>query len=327
VDVSKYAQNIVTDTREYTPEELVKIEEMRRRSQVKSTVEATRLLWMDDTKVPGAEFYMECLWLWEGTTTSGTMEEPHQHDFAEVIGFIGSNPDSPHDLDGRIEIILGDEKHFLTKSSLVFIPPGMKHCPLTFREVGRPTFFFTLAPINRYGRTSEMMKPEVKASSIMPVFIPPEKDASGTRYGHGRSSDRYIFTEPRPHGPPRPKPEKPTAKTTQVVSLDGEAVSGGFYIDFVWIWSGNMTMSELHSHDFAEMIGIVGMPDRVNPRQIGGDVSIILGEEMQAITQSSIIYLTPGLNHCPLQFGNIVRPVLCFTIGNTPKWVLKKAST
>jgi hypothetical protein len=60
---------------------------------------------------------------------------------------------------------------------------------------------------------------------------------------------------------------------------------------------------------------------------VGGDVTIVLGEEKEAITRSSIIYLTPGLNHCPLQFSNIVRPVLCFTIGNTAKWVLKKAPT
>ena len=88
----RYAKNIVTDTKEYSPEELAKIQEMQKTNRVESTVKGLRLLWMDDTKVEGSSFYMECLWLWEGVTTSGTTEEPHHHDFDEVIGFISTDP-------------------------------------------------------------------------------------------------------------------------------------------------------------------------------------------------------------------------------------------
>jgi len=316
----RYAGNIVTDTREYTPEETAQIQEMMKRSPIKSTVKILRLLWMDDAKVKGASFYMECIWLWEGETTSGTTEEPHVHDFSEVIGFISSDPDRPHDLDARMEIILGDETHYLTKSCLVHVPAGMKHCPLTFREVNRPVFFFTLAPISRYGRTSERMKPQKATSLKVPAFLPPPPDKSGSRYG------RYIVTEPRPHWPTSPAPNRPppprTARTTQIVSLDSEVSPGAFYADFVWIWSGDMTMApQSHAHDFDEMVGIIGYPqDRENPRAIGGDVSIMLAEEKYAIKQSSLIFVPKGLSHCPIEFKSITRPVLCFTIGNTPKW-------
>ncbi len=312
-----YAKNIVTDTREYSPEEIAKIREMQKSHPVDTTVEILRLLWMDDTKVSGASFYMECIWLWEGVTTSGTTEEPHTHDFDEVIGFIGTNPENPRDLDARMEIILGDETHFLTKSCLVHIRAGMKHCPLTFREVKRPVFFFTLAPISRYGRTSEMMTQQGSTAPKAPEFIPPEPDASGTRYG------RYIITEPKPHwsGPPPERPAgPPRARATQVVSLDSEASPGAFYVDFVWIWSGDMTMSpQPHAHDFDEMIGIIGS-DREHPRAVDGDVSIVIGDEKHTIKQSSLVFLPKRLRHCPIEFKNITRPVLCFTVGNTPKW-------
>ena len=163
-----YAANIVTDTREYTPEEIKMIQEMMKKNPIKSTIEMERLLWMDDAKVKGAEFYMECIWLWGGRTTSGTTEEPHVHAFPEVIGFISSDENNPKELDARMEIILGDETHFLTKSCLVFVPPGMKHCPLTFREVNRPVFFFTLAPVARYGRRTDSMKPGNAAGAEIP---------------------------------------------------------------------------------------------------------------------------------------------------------------
>lgn len=315
----KHAENIVTDTREYTPEEMAKIEEMLKKNPIQSTVEGLRLLWMDDEKVKGANFYMECLWLREGKTTSGTTEEPHHHDFDEVIGFISTDPDNPGELDARMEIILGDETHFLTKSCLVYVPAGMKHCPLTFREVNRPVFFFTLAPISRYGRTS--VTTELKAGQSKQPFYPrPEPDASGTRYG------RFIVTKPKPHwdpkSPPPPPPPGPrTAKTNQIVSLDSEVLPGAFYVDFVWIWSGDMTMApEAHSHDFDEMIGIIGFPGKENPRAVVGEVNVTLGDEKHTIRQSCLIYVPGGLSHCPIEFKKIEKPVLCFTIGNTPKW-------
>jgi hypothetical protein len=314
----RYAKNIVTDTREYSPEEIARIQEMQKSHPVDSTVEILRLLWMDDTRVEGASFYMECIWLWGGVTTSGTMEEPHVHDFDEVIGFIGTNPDNPGELDARMEIILGDETHFLTKSCLVHVPAGMKHCPLTFREVNRPVFFFTLAPISRYARTPETVKPEGEAVGKTSEFVPPETDASGTRYG------RYIITRPKPHGsgpPPERPAEPPRVRATQIVSLDDEASPGAFYVDFVWIWSGDMTMSpKPHAHDFDEMIGFVGGPDRENPRAVYGDVSIVIGDEKHEIKQSSLVFIPKGLSHCPIDFKNITSPVLCFTIGNTPMW-------
>jgi hypothetical protein len=320
----RYGGNIVTDTREYTPQEIARIQEMMKEHPVESTVKLLRLLWMDDTKVKGASLYMECIWLWEGKTTSGTTEEPHAHDFTEVIGFISTDPENPRELGARMEIILGDETHFLTKSCLVHVPAGMKHCPLTFREVNRPVFFFTLAPISRYGRNPAGAKSD--STEKMSAFVPPAPDKSGSRYA------RYIITEPAPHGPSnpsqrRPPPPKPNAKTTHLVSLDSDVSPGGFYVDFVWIWSGDMTMApEPHAHDFDEMIGIIGYPDdREHPRAVGGNVSITLADEKHAIKQSSLVYVPKGLLHCPIEFKDIKRPVLCFTIGNTPKWDLGTA--
>ncbi len=318
----RYAKNIVTDTREYTPQEIAMMQEMMKKGPpIQSTIELIRLLWMDDSKVEGANLYMECIWLWGGKTTSGTTEEPHVHGHSEVIGFISSDPNNPKELDAKMEIILGDETHWLTKSCLVHVPAGMKHCPLTFREVNRPVFFFTLMPISRYGRRAESGQPPNAPPIKIPEFKAPPKDASGTRYG------RYIITEPKFHGPPPdkgkklPPPPKPKAKTTHMVSLDSEVSPGAFYVDFVWIWSGDMTMApEPHTHDFDEMIGLVSGPGKSNPRAMDGDVSIKLGSETHHITQSSLVYVPKGLKHCPIEFKNIKRPVLCFTIGNTPGW-------
>ena len=320
-----YEKYIITDTREYSAEERKMIEKFKEEHPFQSTVGMTRLLWMDDEKVPGAEFYMEVTWLWPGKTPKGTMEEGHVHNFPEVIGFIGTDENNPGELDGRMEMHIGDEVHDITKSSLIFIPPGLHHCPLTFREVNRPTMFFTLAPVSRYGRKSDEMNPEGTKNVQIPKFRLPRKDASGTRY------NRYIITKPISHIPKNargnaaPQPPK-DLKSYHAVSLDDSVIPGAFYVDFVWIFKGSLEMAkETHAHDWDEMIGLCGLPEsQENPRGIDPGVSVKLGDDMYRMKKSSLIYVPKNVMHAPILFENIKKPVLCFTIGTAPKWTQKK---
>jgi hypothetical protein len=89
-----------------------------------------------------------CSWYWKGTEKEGTPS--HVHDFDEVIGFFGSDPQNPHDLGGEVEFWMEDEKYMLTKSCLIFIPKGMRHCPLRVTRVDRPIFFLAVSTTGKY---------------------------------------------------------------------------------------------------------------------------------------------------------------------------------
>jgi hypothetical protein len=91
----------------------------------------------------------------EGKARFLSFNVPHVHDNAEILGFYGTNPDDPYDLGGEIEIVIDDELHILTKSSLVFLPGGMPHCPLTVTKVDRPIFHFSIVMDPQYTLTSE----------------------------------------------------------------------------------------------------------------------------------------------------------------------------
>ena len=115
-----------------------------------------RVFYMDSDIVPGA-FYMECVWVMPRPTNAppppggkraGT--EPHSHDYDEVIAFIGTDHDDPYNLHAEVELWLEDEKHIINKTSLVFIPAGLVHCPLTFLRVDRPVFHYTTGPAKMY---------------------------------------------------------------------------------------------------------------------------------------------------------------------------------
>ena len=115
-----------------------------------------RVLYLDSDVAPGA-FYMECVWIMPrpagmapGASTRRVGTEPHAHDYDEVIAFIGTDNNDPYNLGAEVELYLGDERHIITKTSLVFIPAGLKHCPLTFLRVDRPVFHYTTGPGKMY---------------------------------------------------------------------------------------------------------------------------------------------------------------------------------
>jgi hypothetical protein len=105
--------------------------------------------WLDDSIVPGA-FYVEVVWKYK-PTPPGTGHPGHIHDdWDEAVGFHGTNPDDPFDLGGEAFFWLGDEKHIINKSCVVFIPKGLKHCPLEFTRVDRPIIHWSTGPKGGY---------------------------------------------------------------------------------------------------------------------------------------------------------------------------------
>jgi hypothetical protein len=139
---TKYGKYIITEAKSD-----LKAPSYRRDAAEIAAGNHTRLLYLDDEVIKGA-FYAECVWYWKGSEQS--IVGAHTHSFDEVIAFLGTNRENPQDLCGEVELWLDDEKHILTKSCLVFVPKGMKHCPLIIRRVDRPIFHFTTGPGGRY---------------------------------------------------------------------------------------------------------------------------------------------------------------------------------
>lgn len=137
---TKYGNHIVTELKSpHTPEQVAHYAQW-----------ATRILWMDQEVVDGA-FQMNCAWyLRPPKVPMPEATVSHVHEADEIIGFFGSNPESPNDLGGEIEIWLEDEQHILTKSCMIFVPAGMRHCPLKIRKVDRPIFHFSTVTSGQY---------------------------------------------------------------------------------------------------------------------------------------------------------------------------------
>ena len=118
-----------------------------------------RIHWVDGNNMPGA-FQLNPSWYLahnremqldpNAKTNTYPKWQPHVHDVDEMLCFYGSNPDDPYNLNGEIEIILGDESHILTKSSLIFVPAGLSHTPPLVNRVDRPIFHFSMVLNSEY---------------------------------------------------------------------------------------------------------------------------------------------------------------------------------
>ncbi len=113
---------------------------------------AKRILYLDDDVVKGA-FQMNCSWYVRPPIEKTSEASAHTHDTPEIIGFFGSDYQKPYDLGAEIEFWLEDEMHIITSTAMIFVPAGMKHCPLILRRVDKPIFHFSTLTGSHYTST------------------------------------------------------------------------------------------------------------------------------------------------------------------------------
>lgn len=106
---------------------------------------------LNDTIVKGS-YYTDVSWIMKANPGKPWVTE-HSHPFGEILGFFGSDPAHPENLNAVIEFSIGGEKHVLTKSSLIFVPKNVKHCPLVIQKIDKPVLFFTTGPSSSYDAT------------------------------------------------------------------------------------------------------------------------------------------------------------------------------
>jgi len=134
---SKYGKYIITDYKEKTVKNAW--------APVYRTEDKTKLLRLDEDIIPGAKMFVECSWFWTAMCDNESLarsSKPHSHDYDEIVGMVGMNPDDLYDLDGECLITLNGEENIVTKSCLIYLPEGFEHGPFRELKMARPIFQF-----------------------------------------------------------------------------------------------------------------------------------------------------------------------------------------
>jgi hypothetical protein len=145
----RYDKYFVTDTcASFTsPVQIKMIEDQKKAGNF---VNLAPQYYINDEKVKGSFFMMNTWTISLNGTKPVKLELAHTHDYTEILGFMGSDVNNVTELGGEIEIWLEDEKYINTKSFMVFIPKGMKHCPIIIRKVDKPFLGYAVGLTGSY---------------------------------------------------------------------------------------------------------------------------------------------------------------------------------
>ena len=258
-------------------------------------VKSTHIMSADESTQKGF-FHVDCSWLWSGGAKE-PVGESHTHKFSQVIGLVGGTPADPHDLGGEITLWLDGNKETITRSCLIFIPAGVVHGPFLVSKVERPIFFVDIAMTGKYSRTAAS-QPKATGSKKYSIV-----DHTKQNFSVGGDFKEGEFRKAFNH------------KSSRILHIEDDEVPGAFYVDFVWIWSGTGgAPAPEHVHEWTELIAFTGA-DPERPRNIGGEMSIVLGDETHRTDKSTLVCIPAGLKHCPWLFHDIKKTTLVFSAG------------
>lgn len=134
-----------------------------------------------------------------------------------------------------------------------------------------------------------------------------------------RRYENYIVTEFKP-GLELPdfrrktRPGEPSERSHFMMWLGKEIIKGSPYVEAVWLWEGATDPTggfPQHVHDHDEILGFFGT-DPSNVYDLGGEIEFWLEDEKYLLTKSCLIFVPKGMNHCPIVFRRIDRPIFHF---------------
>ena len=102
---------------------------------------------------------------------------------------------------------------------------------------------------------------------------------------------------------------------------------GGLFQNYWLRWNcitKPMSMAEPHSHDFDEIFHFFGA-DATDISDFQAVVEFSMGEEQEVhtITAPTIVYITKGLVHAPINVKIVNKPIIFMNVANAPEYEMK----
>jgi hypothetical protein len=235
-----------------------------------------------------------------------SIKKPRIHDTWELLCFIGGNPKKIMDLGAKVSICLSDskEEHILTGTTVVTIPPGLKHGPIAIKQYTKPFVLLRILMTKEY----EAKKPKPSKEEEFRINMLKQGSPNTTK-------DGKKFWANIVQGPFLIEGEPGNAGAS-LVSHHNEYKNGTTlgYHSMKYDYHAPIP----HSHNFHESLCVLGgNPENLN--DLGGaKVKICLGKEQEEHTfnTAGIISMPAGLQHCPLTIEGIKasKPVIFLEI-------------
>ncbi len=96
-------------------------------------------------------------------------EPGHSHEFDQVFLFVPCTDDLTA-YDAETWLYLGEEgeKHIIDRTTAVFIPAGLVHCPIIHKRIGTPFFFVNCPMVPEYSVLVDGKEAQFKELKLIP---------------------------------------------------------------------------------------------------------------------------------------------------------------
>ena len=260
------------------------------------------------------------------------------HPYDECLVFAGTDNSNILYLGAEVSIQLGEEgeEHIFNEPSVVLIPKGMPHGPVTYRRVDRPIAHYSIG-----------LAPDYKATPL-----PQKGKTTGSKHSHLiKRMITYIdwkAVDSRKPGPPSPDAPldysfvsdragvmHPAERGVgpgngdQIVWVFGKDLEG-FEVNFTWGFYSQCGKwhrgGEAHYHPEEEILVFVGLdPDDLN--FLGAELELGMGKdyERHIFNKPTVAICPQGFPHLPLITRWVDKPygfiVVCLSGEHASPWV------
>ncbi len=236
--------------------------------------------------------------------------KPHSHPFDELFTFFGSDPENPEDLGADIDFFLEDEPVKITKSSIFFVPAGMKHSPVDMNRMDKPVFHFSMGFTNSYYHDVLLNK--------------------GGKYEGEKNISRFMINGDRTGDIEMPsyRKEIPENFIHRVTQINSDILpESNVHCETAWIYPEDKTgikedvnFADEHSHPFKQVIVFLGT-DLSDIHKLNGEVELWIEGKPYKMDKSFYAVIPEGVKHGPLIVRNVKKPIFHYLAGNAPKYI------
>jgi hypothetical protein len=83
--------------------------------------------------------------------------------------------------------------------------------------------------------------------------------------------------------------------------------------------SKEMSFDHPHSHNFPEMLCFIG-GNPLDITDLGAEIDFTLGGEKHSINTAAVVSIPKGVEHCPIVFKKVTKPIIFLEISLTRIW-------
>ena len=256
----------------------------------KESTGVSMLTYISRQQVPEADYTIKLGWITTQPQPAAIVEE-HTHDEDEIIILWGNNHQYPQVLGGEVEMVIGGQKITFNTTAGIYIPAGLPHGPMTWKQYKSPHMLMTL---------------------MLSKSVP----------GPGLKDGPFDYEQYVIRSPMREAGAELTAGRTAptMTYMSGVQIPGvKTYIEFGWTFGIPKSSRTAHAmpvmaHDnFEEIVLHIG-GDPEDPLDLGGDLEFHVGGQPLRFNTSSALFVPKGVFHGPIKCLEYRKPHIVMAI-------------